>query len=71
MIQADSSRGKRDMALTPRTPLPREIVNRGKTGFASPVPAWISSMQAPMTRQQGLRVWAKVVANHFSVQSGN
>lgn len=50
---------KIDMANTPRKPLPPEILNRPKSGFAVPVHEWL--MQSSGVRERGLRGWAKFV----------
>lgn len=55
--------GKRDMALSPTTPLPSAILNRPKTGFTIPVREWLQSgnqmPQSAMSR--GLRGWASLL----------
>jgi asparagine synthase (glutamine-hydrolysing) len=51
--------GKRDMALTPKTPLPSSIINRPKTGFCIPVDRWIQDRIG--VRERGFRGWAKAV----------
>ncbi|RJQ48209.1 MAG: asparagine synthase (glutamine-hydrolyzing) [Gammaproteobacteria bacterium] len=53
--------GKRDMARTPRRPLPWEILNRRKTGFAVPVREWLTQGNGRQCGERGLRGWAKQV----------
>jgi len=50
---------KRDMALTPRTPLPDRVINRPKTGFCIPVDRWAEDRSGVQDR--GFRGWAKTV----------
>ena len=52
---------KRDMARTPKAPLPREIINRGKTGFSVPVRQWLKDDLGSYTGEKGLREWAKIL----------
>jgi asparagine synthase (glutamine-hydrolysing) len=48
---------KADLARTPRTPLPWEVVTKKKTGFAIPVERWMG--KRPHERAlRGLRAWA-------------
>jgi asparagine synthase (glutamine-hydrolysing) len=47
------------LASAPRKPLPREIIERAKSGFEVPVAQWISSGAAG--RARGLRAWARRV----------
>ena len=47
--------GKATLAAAPRRPLPREIVQRAKSGFAVPVAEWVRS------GARGLRGWARRV----------
>lgn len=51
---------KRDLGSIPQQPLPPEIVNRSKTGFAIPIQGWIKKHSAVGT-ERGLRSWAKYV----------
>ena len=51
---------KADLANAPTSPLPRAVLDRAKTGFATPVRDWTSeSGSSPRTR--GLRGWARQV----------
>ncbi len=50
---------KLDMALAPAAPVPRELLERKKSGFAIPVAAWT---KAPADR--GLRGWARSLIGH-------
>jgi asparagine synthase (glutamine-hydrolysing) len=51
--------GKRDMAVTPRKALPREILERRKTGFSIPVRDWLMEHTQVATTDRGLRGWAR------------
>ncbi len=50
---------KNDMAAAPRTPLPKAILERRKTGFSIPLPAWLD----PPRRDRGLRGWARILVD--------
>jgi len=50
---------KRDMALTPKTALPDQVLNRAKTGFCIPVDRWVE--QRSGVKDRGFRGWAKAV----------
>lgn len=54
--------GKGDMAATPATPLPPEVLNRPKTGFFVPVPEWMGQ------GDRGLRGWARHVHAAFGAK---
>ena len=61
LLAADPPPGKRDLASTPATPLPRAVLQRRKTGFAVPMRQWLSSRgQSESTR--GMRGWARRIA---------
>src|ERR1041385_5821820 len=63
--------GKRDMAISPRTPLPDEVLARRKTGFTVPVRDWLLQSFDPLARKErGLRGWARYVHNAFTEDSG-
>jgi hypothetical protein len=59
---------KLDMARTPEQPLPEEVLNRGKTGFSIPVPQWLEEAEdhSDLSRQRGLRGWARLVYRHHT-----
>ncbi len=57
---------KQDMARTPRVPLPLEILNRRKTGFAVPVREWIMQEGGRQRGERGLRGWAREVYASFN-----
>ena len=52
---------KQDMARTPRTPLPAEVLNRRKTGFSVPVREWLMQDAGRQNGERGLRGWARQV----------
>lgn len=52
---------KRDMARTPRRPLPPQILDRRKTGFAVPVREWLMHDGGHRHGERGLRGWARQV----------
>jgi asparagine synthase (glutamine-hydrolysing) len=56
--------GKRDLALTPRTPLPASVLGRRKTGFIVPVREWMLA-QNQKSGERGLRGWARHVYSRF------
>ena len=52
---------KRDMAITPATPLPDAILNRPKSGFFVPVERWVQESGGQQGSARGLRGWARKV----------
>ena len=56
---------KQDMARTPNTPLPAEILNRRKTGFAVPVREWLMQEGGRNSGERGLRGWAMQVYDAY------
>jgi asparagine synthase (glutamine-hydrolysing) len=52
---------KTDMAQTPRTPLPDEILNRSKTGFNVPTQKWLGAERPEYGNRRGKRGWAEYV----------
>jgi asparagine synthase (glutamine-hydrolysing) len=64
--------GKRDMADSPRTPLPDAILSRPKTGFTVPVRDWLLQSFDPLSAgERGLRGWARYVHGEFAQRSGS
>jgi asparagine synthase (glutamine-hydrolysing) len=57
----DAFPGKQDLACTPRTPLPAEVLRRRKTGFAVPVREWLMQDGNPPQGERGLRGWARQI----------
>lgn len=62
------SQGKAEMARTPATPLPDEIVRRRKTGFSVPIHHWLVET-SPRSSGRGLRPWAMRIAREFDMLS--
>jgi asparagine synthase (glutamine-hydrolysing) len=58
---ANGSVSKRAMAATPRRALPREVLERQKTGFSIPVRSWLGAGAEAGQPGRGLRAWAKTV----------
>jgi asparagine synthase (glutamine-hydrolysing) len=52
-VALPAGQGKRYLAASPKRPLPAEVVNRKKTGFATPVQDWLQ-------RDQRLQAWRRV-----------
>jgi len=66
LLAATEPPGKRDLALTPATPLPPAILDRPKTGFSIPVRSWLQNGNggghaAGDGSPRGLRGWARAV----------
>jgi asparagine synthase (glutamine-hydrolysing) len=66
-----SAGAKRDLGESPRPALPRPVLDRGKTGFGTPVPGWLTQIDSlggwrrvPLLRSehcQWARRWAYAV----------
>jgi len=57
------------MAKASSIPLPREILNRVKTGFSIPVQKWLHGMKDGVKEMRGIRGWAKYVyRNTYTVK---
>jgi asparagine synthase (glutamine-hydrolysing) len=54
---------KRDMAMTPKPPLPSEILDRPKSGFFVPVADW---MEGEGVTGRGLRGWSQAIYQRFT-----
>jgi len=55
--------GKALLANAPSLPVPREIVERSKTGFAIPVADWLAGNAAHVPDRRASRSWAKVATS--------
>lgn len=60
MLVSDAPPGKRDMAASPTKPLPADVLNRPKTGFAVPMPAWLMK-DNPDALKEGYRGWLRKI----------
>lgn len=58
LLSAQSPVGKKELARTPRMPLPPEVLGRRKTGFSVPVRDWLAETIPGKARGRGLRSWA-------------
>jgi asparagine synthase (glutamine-hydrolysing) len=59
LIHAGYTPSKRDMAASPTSPLPKDILNRRKTGFSIPVHQWLTEKLSNQAHnKRGLRGWA-------------
>ncbi len=54
--------GKRELASTPATPLPRAVLSRPKTGFGVPMRRWLSTPDGSAP-PRAMRAWARRVAD--------
>ncbi|MGB0629695.1 MAG: asparagine synthase (glutamine-hydrolyzing) [Alphaproteobacteria bacterium] len=61
MLASDTPPGKLDMAACPAKPLPDEVLNRPKTGFAVPMRDWLLK-DDPTATERGFRGWARKIA---------
>jgi asparagine synthase (glutamine-hydrolysing) len=57
---------KKDMARTPDTPLPEELLDRPKSGFFVPMREWLLSDRPEYASARGLRGWAQYVYDHVA-----
>lgn len=60
MIASASPPGKQDMAASPARPLPDEVLNRPKTGFAVPMRDWLMK-DDPSVDDRGFRGWSRKI----------
>ena len=67
LLAAQENVGKRDMAGTMKQPLPPEILDRKKTGFAIPLHDWIQGGPPPIGRESALRTWARQVHSAYAL----
>ena len=51
--QLAGGRGKKYLAQSPRIPLPREITDRRKTGFITPISQWLQ-------QENGMQAWRRI-----------
>jgi asparagine synthase (glutamine-hydrolysing) len=58
---------KGDLLGLPSVPLPREVVERRKTGFSVPVHEWIEHVDGNAA-ERGLRGWARHLAQRFGFE---
>jgi asparagine synthase (glutamine-hydrolysing) len=60
MLAGPGPPGKRDLARTPATALPAEVLDRSKTGFLVPVREWSGASEpTPGAGERGFRGWAR------------
>ncbi|MHA1107546.1 MAG: asparagine synthase (glutamine-hydrolyzing) [Alphaproteobacteria bacterium] len=65
MLAGRNPPGKRDLALTPATKLPGEILDRPKTGFLVPVREWSGDKGSDEgAAERGYRGWARRIYAH-------
>jgi glycosyltransferase involved in cell wall biosynthesis len=57
-LMGNSPVDKRSVARVLDPPLPKELVNRRKTGFSVPVRRWLQGIDPTTAHQRGLRSWA-------------
>ena len=62
MLVSETQPGKRDMAASPAKPLPDDVLNRPKTGFAVPMPNWLLK-DDPAALKQGYRGWLRKIVD--------
>lgn len=64
MLAGPRPPGKRDLARTPATPLPAEVLDRSKTGFLVPLREWSGASEpTPGAGERGFRGWARRIYN--------
>lgn len=61
LVAAGAIRSKRDVASLPALALPRDLIERPKTGFRVPVREWVADAAGGGCRRRGLRGWAQKV----------
>ena len=60
MLASATPPSKLDMAASPAKPLPDEVLNRPKTGFAVPMRDWLLKDDRTATKR-GFRSWARKI----------
>lgn len=60
-IVAAQGTSKNNLARAPHRPLPKQTVNRPKSGFTVPIRQWLRPQEAWDQEAQGVRAWAKYV----------
>jgi asparagine synthase (glutamine-hydrolysing) len=60
MLASDTPPRKLDMAASPSRPLPDEVLNRPKTGFAVPMRDWLLK-DDPTATDRGFRGWSRKI----------
>ncbi len=60
---------KADLAALPAESLPAEVLQRGKTGFHTPVQQWLEHSGLLEKRERGHRGWARYLLRHFGLVS--
>jgi len=61
---------KNDMAESPHKALPKDVLQRPKTGFGVPVREWLvegTSSARPHWKERGLRGWSRLILDHFLI----
>jgi asparagine synthase (glutamine-hydrolysing) len=58
---------KTEMALTPKQPLPRSVLHRKKTGFATPIGEWMLSNLNERNTDRSKRGWARYIAKEMHI----
>ena len=67
LLSSANPPGKHDMAMSPREPLPTQLLSRRKTGFTVPVREWLMQSIDPLASgERGLRGWARYVFDRFA-----
>jgi asparagine synthase (glutamine-hydrolysing) len=65
LLAAETPPTKREMALSPLSPLPARILDRPKTGFTVPVRQWLVQEDTSFQLDRGLRGWTRLVYSAF------
>ena len=66
LLVSNNYPGKLKMATAVGPPLPKEILQREKTGFSVPVPAWIMDCSQEIVPSRNLRRWATFLHAHVT-----
>jgi asparagine synthase (glutamine-hydrolysing) len=67
LVHAGFAVGKSEMCSAPEKPLPKEVLQRSKTGFLVPVREWVTELSPKSLAHRGLRGWSLNISKSFEM----